>query len=148
MNWIDQCMRNFLMSNLSYLFYNSLDKFQISHALHGKVAFLTRRCSDYGTRSCDQRLFWNGFEPSYTKIWLNYEIEIRLACYRSFSTFSKCCHFYMRYLCKQMTWNLSFLLSVNKTFECKGYQIYSTMIFKPAGLSTQIFIHTYEITLI
>ena len=47
-----------LVRNLekSYLYYN-IDKVKIFCVIHDKVALLTRRCSEWGTRNRHQRIF-------------------------------------------------------------------------------------------
>ena len=72
-----------------------MDKLEIFHVLHDKVAVLTRRCSKWGTKICQQRILEGRDHICiYTKCWSKYEffdysdeIEIRLSFYRSFSQF-------------------------------------------------------------
>lgn len=37
------------------LFYTNIDKAEIFHVVHGKVALLTRKRSEHGTRDCGQK---------------------------------------------------------------------------------------------
>ena len=85
------------LSEKSYLYYNipaNINKFKEFCISHNKVALLTRRHSEQGTRNRHQRVFRKVLiiykNKMLIKRWIFYnsdETDIRLLFYRSFSTF-------------------------------------------------------------
>ena len=72
----------------------NIEKVEILHVLHDKVALLIRRRSERGTRNCHQRvcrkvctIYIENVDQKMNFLYDSDEIEIRLPFCRSFSTF-------------------------------------------------------------
>ena len=59
-----------IRKKLSVLQYTNIDTVEIFHALQNKVALLTTRCSERGTRNHQQKAnnFWEALDLIYTKL--------------------------------------------------------------------------------